>query len=307
MSASVASPSVLLKRVLSLREATPFLLACDTFVQSASLLTNELIHTSRQANPDIVLIYLSFETPTPPSFVLKNKDYFLDLLEKDPEKTLKSFLESPIHFENGAKRKLFIIDSLNYIQHDKVVDFLKLLMQPNHTVYGIYHQDFPLEVSGSKKGPSTYSYLHYLSSCVFDVKSLDHEDTDSTYYKTLINGPTFPVGVRTTQRQKFFVHLTYRRKSGRSLDYKFVIDSSSHEYENVSSSVPTTQAEDESLLTNLTTFNLNTTQKQKEQREKVDLPFLEAQQSMGSVGASIVYEFEKDDDYDEEDPYEEPF
>lgn len=307
MSASVASPSVLLKRVLSLREATPFLLVCDTFVQSASLLTNELIHTSKLANPEIVLVYLSFETPLPPAYISKGKDFFLDLLDKDVENTLTSFLEPLMNGEYASKRKLFIIDSLNYIQQDKIVNFLSLLMKPNHTVYGVYHQDFPLELAGSKKGPSTYSYLHFLSSCVFDVKSLDHEDTDSTYYKTLINGPTFPVGVRTTQKQKYFVHLTYRRKSGRSLEYKFIIDSTNHEYENITSVVPTTQPEDESLLKNLTTFNLNTTQKQKEQREKVDLPFLEAQQSMGSVGASIVYEFEKDDDYDEEDPYEEPF
>ena len=34
---------------------------------------------------------------------------------------------------------------------------------------------------------------------------------------------------------------------------------------------------------------------------------MQAQESLGSAGGAIVYEFEKDDDYDEEDPYEDPF
>ena len=44
---------------------------------------------------------------------------------------------------------------------------------------------------------------------------------------------------------------------------------------------------------------------QKAARENVALPFLEAQSF--NAGGAIVYEYEKDDDYDEEDPYEDPF
>lgn len=307
MSASVASPSILLKRVFSLRESAPFLLASDTSVQTSYFLTNELVHKSRLANPDLIFVFLSFETPVLPPYINKGRDLFIDLLDKDVESTLTAALQSSETDDLANKRKLFIVDSFNYLKREKIVDFLKLLMKPNHTVYGVYHQDFPLESSSPAKGPSAYSYLHYLSSCVFDVKSLEYEDLDSNYYKTLVNGLTFPLDVRSTHRTKYFVHLTYRRKSGRSLEYKFIIDSITGEYTNVASAIPTTQPEDESLLKDLTTFNLGTTKKQKEQRDKVDLPFLEAQQSMGSVGASIVYEFEKDDDYDEEDPYEEPF
>ena len=65
--------------------------------------------------------------------------------------------------------------------------------------------------------------------------------------------------------------------------------------------------EDESLLKDLTTFNLTTSSKQKLAREQVELPFMQAQESLGAAGGAIVYEFEKDDDYDEEDPYEDPF
>ncbi|GMF02225.1 unnamed protein product [[Candida] boidinii] len=65
--------------------------------------------------------------------------------------------------------------------------------------------------------------------------------------------------------------------------------------------------DNDSLLKNLTTFNLTTTSRQKLAKDQVELPYLQAQQSMGSIAGAIVYEFEKDDDYDEEDPYEDPF
>lgn len=307
MSASVASPPVLLNRLLSLREACPLLLASDTFIQSAAYLTNELIQKARNSNPDLTIIYLSYETVSPPSYIVKGKDIFIDLLDKDFEKELLPYFRQSDDV-NDKKRKLIIIDSLNYIERSKVVKLLKMVMKPTDVVFAVYHQDIPTNVANSQNvGPSAYSYLHFLSSCVFEIKPLNFDDSDSIYYQTLSNGPTFPVGIRSTSQPKFHVDLTYRRKSGRSLEYKFIIDSAKHEYENIVAEGNTTAPEDESLLKDLTTFNLGTTKKQKEQRDKVDLPFLEAQKSLGSVGASIVYEFEKDDDYDEEDPFEDPF
>lgn len=305
MSASVASPSVLLNRVFSLRESCPFLLASDTYVQSATFLTEELVNKARTSNPELAIIYISFETVLQPAYIIKNRDVFVDMLDKDYGTLLPKKLEKL----NKESRKLIIVDSFNYIPRTELVNFLKLLMNPLHVVYGVYHQDIPQQSStlSKAKGPSSYSYLHYLSSCVFEIKPRNFDDADSLYYKVLNEGPKFPTDIRKSQQSTFYVELTYRRKSGRSLEYKFFIDSINHQYEHIASANPASQGDDESLLKDLTTFNLGTTKKQKEQRDKVDLPFLEAQKSMGSVGGSIVYEFEKDDDYDEEDPYEDPF
>ena len=113
----------------------------------------------------------------------------------------------------------------------------------------------------------------------------------------------------------FNLLLINRRKSGRSLRYNFQIDSKKHEYilingkennANSSSDNPINEAETPEMLQGLTTFNLTTSEKQRRAKEQVNLPFLEAQQ-YGSSGGAIVYEYEKDDDYDEEDPYEDPF
>lgn len=303
MSGSVASPTVLLNRIFTLRESCSFLLASDTFIQSASFLTSELVSKARQSNPELAIIYLSFETVNVPSYICNGKDTFVDLLDKDFGPILNKIFS---HHAPTEKRKLVIVDSFNYITKKELIPFLKMIMNPSNVVYGVYHQDLSL-ASSETSAPSAYSYLHFLSSCVFDIKPLDFDDTDSFYFKVLTNGSSFPVDVRKTQQTKFYIDLTYRRKSGRSLDYRFTIDTLRHEYENIAASVATTAPEDESLLKDLTTFNLGTTKKQREQRDKVDLPFLEAQKSLGSVGGSIVYEFEKDDDYDEEDPFEDPF
>lgn len=63
------------------------------------------------------------------------------------------------------------------------------------------------------------------------------------------------------------------------------------------------------MLEGLTTFNLGMTEKQKMAKASTELPFYQAQEfgDGGARGGAIVYEFEKDDDYDEEDPYEDPF
>ena len=304
MSASVASPTVLLNRIFSLREPCPFLLVSDTFVQSATFLTDELVHKARTSNPELNIVYLSFETVCVPSYVREGRDTFVRLLETDFETQLGRIFSD----KETSKHTLVVVDSFNYILHKEIIKFLKLIMKPTHTVYGVYHQDIPPPKSNSDfQGPSSYSYLHFLSSCVFDIKPTNFEEHDSFYHATLENGPSFPVGVQSTQHNTFFTHLTYRRKSGRSLEYNFKINSKSHQYEEIKHISTESSQDDELLLKDLTTFNLGTTKKQKEQREKVDLPFLEAQKSMGSVGGSIVYEFEKDDDYDEEDPYEDPF
>lgn len=315
MSASVSSPTVLLNRIFSLREPCPFLLVSDTFIQSATYLTDELITKARTSSSELSIIYISFETVHVPSYIKQGTDLFINLLNENFESVLSKIFQNDNNNNNSStneKRKLIIVDSLNYIPKNKILLFLKLIMKPSHTVYGVYHQDLTNLSSNNSsdsimKNPSIYTYLHFLSSCVFDVKPIDFEDSDSIYNQILINGPTFPLGIRSTQQPTFFLDLTYRRKSGRSLEYKFTINSQTHTYEVFTNKNNESAQDDESLLKDLTTFNLGTTQKQKEQRDKVFLPFMEAQKSMGSVGSSIVYEFEKDDDYDEEDPYEDPF
>ncbi|KAG5372905.1 Elongator complex protein 5 [Yarrowia sp. C11] len=107
---------------------------------------------------------------------------------------------------------------------------------------------------------------------------------------------------------KYEVHLDYRRKSGRSVLATYTVDSASHAVA-IAPSKAQQQENDAELLKGLTTFNLTTSTKNQQAKDNVELPFLESQKygDGGVQGGAIVYQYEKDDDYDEEDPYEDPF
>ncbi|KAI5965572.1 uncharacterized protein KGF55_000934 [Candida pseudojiufengensis] len=148
------------------------------------------------------------------------------------------------------------------------------------------------------------SLLTYIASSIFEIVPLVNQDDE--ILDGNISKLNFPVNYNLNN-EIFKVVLTNRRKSGRSLVYRFKIDSKKHEYEVINEKSSSENAEDEELLKDLTTFNLTTSDKEKLAREQVELPFMQAQEALGSAGGAIVYEFEKDDDYDEEDPYEDPF
>lgn len=293
MASTVASPEILLKRILSLRESTPFFLALDTVNQVHKPLTDEFISLARQQNPSLPVTFVSFETASTckPAY-LNESDVFVKLYDK------KSTVQEVASRLSGASTKnLIIVDSFNYINKKDVLTFLSVLSNPHNVLYGVYHVDVPPTES---REPSILSHLDFLCSVILDVKHLNISESD--YYSHL-DSPGFPLHASMAQ---FLIDLTYRRKSGRELKYSYKIDTQKHEYTHQTEEEPE-NPEDESLLEGLTTFNLTTNEKQKKQREKVDLPFMEAQTALGSVGSAIVYTFEKDDDYDEEDPYEDPF
>jgi len=150
----------------------------------------------------------------------------------------------------------------------------------------------------------------YIASTILEVEPLLNQSIDNENLQQSVLRLNFTINAQLNS-DAFKLILTNRRKSGRSLIYKFSIHSKSHTYEvfNEASSAEVAEEEEEveEMLRNLTTFNLTTSSKQKLAREQVELPFMQAQETLGSSGGAIVYEFEKDDDYDEEDPYEDPF
>lgn len=296
MAASVASPEILLKRILSLKENTPFLLSLDTVNQTHKPLTDEFVFNVESSQIPIPITYLSFETSIKckPSYLQQGRDSFHTFYSiSDPEK--KQTISKLI---NSTSKNLIIVDSFNYLNKRQMIDMLKVLSNPFNVLYGVYHLDIsPI----SNDSPSVLSHLTFLASVIFDIR---HLKIDESKHYAHLDTPKFP---EFATSNTFLLDLTYRRKSGRELKYKYTFDTNNHNYKLIELANGNDQVEDESLLEGLTTFNLSTNDKQRKQRDQVDLPFMEAQKSLGAVGSAIVYTFEKDDDYDEEDPYEDPF
>ncbi|CAI5759348.1 unnamed protein product [Candida verbasci] len=285
---------VLLTRLLSLKESSPFHLIIDSLLQSSYYLIEEYVY---KLNNSIDIIYLSFETAKKPNYAKE----FIDCTFIKPDEIIKK-VKSVI----TTSKSLIIIDSLNYFENIEVTNFISTLASPTTTIIATYHINVPIPKSSIPNYPSALSLLTYIASSIFELEPILPIDINEEELENEIAKLNIPVNLKLNS-PIFKCTLTNRRKSGRSIIYKFKIDTKLHEYEIIKEAQPETNEEDESLLKDLTTFNLTTSNKQKLAKEQVELPFMQAQESLGSSGGAIVYEFEKDDDYDEEDPYEDPF
>lgn len=288
MASQTQSSTVLLTRLLSQKEQSPLVLILDTIAQSSLYLQQEFIH-HKQDSTSVTLV--SFETVDKPQWA----DIFLEAQDKP----LKRIIELVNESVDPQGKNLVIIDAINYIPNHKLTQFITSISRPNITVVATFHTSCPEEDRLQYSNyPSSYTLLTYIASSIFEVlpNSLDDEELERHVQEFKI-----PSGLNT---QSFVLNLINRRKSGRSLSYKFQINTLTHEYSPIVDK-PQEHVDSQELLKDLTTFNLTTSAKQQKARENVELPYLDAQSF--ETGGAIVYEFEKDDDYDEEDPYEDPF
>ncbi|KAK6200183.1 Elongator complex protein 5 [Scheffersomyces amazonensis] len=298
------SSVVLLNRLISSKESSPFLLVVDSLTQSSYHLIAEIAYKSKGT-----IIYLSYETVNKPDYA----DEFIDctsLSNGEIVKVVKSKITSKVGGGSGVgggSRTLIIIDSLNYINNNEITTFIGGISDPSITVVGTFHVDSLQAQANNSYYPNSLSLLSFIASSIFEVEPFHQQYIEEESLSNSIRKLNIPIN-NGLNSPIFKLTLTNRRKSGRSLIYIYKIDTTSHEYEVYKESQQDEiDPEDESLLKDLTTFNLTTNSKQKLAREQVELPFMEAQEALGSSGGAIVYEFEKDDDYDEEDPYEDPF
>lgn len=205
---------------------------------------------------------------------------------------------------------IIYIDSLAYIASENLTSFLIPLLGPHCSVVAVHHTDIPS--SAPKKGsfyPSALTLLSYFATAILSISPIPKDDVnDEEERNKLVEQLVLPAF--SCNQPVFQILLTHRRKSGRAVEATYLIDSQAH---NIEYQIPKTNdepaPEDEEMLKGLTTFNLTTSEKQRAAKDKVDLPYLQAQEvgQGGAKGGAIIYEFEKDDDYDEEDPYEDPF
>lgn len=281
---------VLLGRHLALKEPLPFVLVVDSLQQSATYLLAEFAHALACSTT-----YLSFETTTKPHYAAHFVDCAGALLASIAKQVAE--LDLPAASAASPRKRLLIIDSLNYIPAEQLPQFVSLLALPALTIVACFHSNAPQPLSLGY--PDALTLLHYIAQSVFEVSPvLADSDDDARLAR-------FHLAVLGYNLPKFRLHLVSRRKLGKALTNDYIVDTSAHHYEVYK--VEKEDLEEEEMLKDLTTFNLTTSSKQKLAREQVELPFMEAQTELGKYSGAIVYEFEKDDDYDEEDPYEDPF
>lgn len=301
MVASNHNPSILLKRVLSLTDFSPLILCVDSIGQTAKNVIDEVVFNAKGIS-DVTIIFVSFETINIP----QNITHFIEAdsitLEKLTE-VINSYL--PSSQQDTRKKHLVILDSANYIPRAHVSQFIASISSPVSSLVAVYHADMPEHQDNRLDHyPSSLELLRFMATTIIEVNpALPKNTTEEQLKLDLLNSFIR----RGLNNSIFEISFTNRRKSGRSLVYNFQIDSKRHFYETITGLNDEKENTNESpeMLQGLTTFNLSTSAKQKLAKEQVELPFLEAQSF--NTGGAIVYQYEKDDDYDEEDPYEDPF
>ena len=146
MASTSSNSLVLLNRILTLKEQTPFILVLDNIIQSSYSLTREVIRrvsegnnsSSNNNNNPVEIIYLSFETVNRPKLIKPLN--FIDCLNLSLAQ-IKEKLETRVESGgNPNKRRLIIVDSFNYINQDDLNNFISILSVSNMTtIYGVYN------------------------------------------------------------------------------------------------------------------------------------------------------------------------
>lgn len=286
---SSQSSLLTLGRHMALKESSPFNLVIDSISQSAHYLVMDIIQKA-----DVSVVLLAYETAIKPAWAT----HFLDCHEKQIL-DIANFIQ-----QNTAKneKSVIIIDSLNYVPLEDLSSFISQILLPYNTTLGIFHSNCPqLHIQNY---PDQLHLLSYIALAIFHVEVMNSEDEEEQ--ANSLNRLVLPI--HSNLNLRFFkLTLITRRKSGRSVTHKFFYDKNKADYDILKEQAPQEMTDEDNILKDLSTFNLDTSDKQKLAREQVELPFMEAQQELGLMGGAIVYQFEKDDDYDEEDPYEDPF
>ena len=212
-----------------------------------------------------------------------------------------------------------------------------LLMPPRRasraqlSLVAVYHTDVAIATSASSYSPSPLSLLTYLATTIIRVHSFTHLFAEKTARERSLMTPVFGLdegieGVMTglkpsiegLQRSEagLALELEHRRKSGRGvMEWFFLpVDNKStatmtHGFRETAillddhpkfTKVVPSQISGEKLSS--MTFELSLSQRQRQERDGVVLPYFDAQKvDGGGTGGRILYDMGIEDDFDEEE------
>jgi elongator complex protein 5 len=321
----------LMGRVLNNRSnASPFTLVLDDINQRATPFITELVR--RTASRNVNVVYITFE-PTGPATPYIRLIHAHGLTGNEIVLELHKAM-------SDAKESLVIVDSLYDLINDKEVNMGKLFdlvaMKFASNLVGVYHQDIlPPQDAHLSYAPAPLELIKYMATSVIVCKSLAHVLAVKAAKERSLPEPTHGLlqgaeGIvqclDANDHRGIVLEAEFRRKSGRSEGETYFLrpgrpsDYNPPTYDSVT---PTGQLKEEfvELLINVpayasqeimnyihtaaddieSTFNLGLTDKQKQAREGVVLPYFDAQKGEGGEGGRILYDMGVEDDFDEEE------
>ncbi|KAF1923814.1 uncharacterized protein M421DRAFT_74356, partial [Didymella exigua CBS 183.55] len=320
----------LMSRVLNSRpDASPFTLILDDLSQRAMPLVGELVRRGLSRNVNVVVV--SFEATRFHPAVRSVSAY--------GDETGEQLLQGIRKALGEAKESLVVVDSLYEMVSVKNVDmgalFKLVAGEFASTLVGVYHQDtIPDQDAHKAYAPQPLELFKYMATTVVTCRSLAHVLAAKAARARSLPEPTHGLlqgaegivqCVDANDRGGIVLEAEFRRKSGRPESETYMLRAARRgdynaplagmafgtlrqefvtllelvpAYGSAEATGPVGAAANEIEAT----FSLGLTDKQKQAREGVVLPYFDAQKGGGAgEGGRILYDMGEEDDFDEEE------
>ncbi|KAI8943746.1 hypothetical protein NX059_001726 [Plenodomus lindquistii] len=319
----------LISRLLNIRSnASPFTLVLDDLNQRAMQLSVELVRRALSRNVNVVVI--SFEATRFHPAVHQIPAY--------ANLTAEQILSDLKLAMSKGKESLVIVDSLYDLLNNKGVDMGALFNLVAHqfasTLVGIYHQDMIASQDMSNAyAPQPLQLFEYMATTIIKCKSFAHVLAAKAARERSLAEPTHGLlqgaegiveSLDANDNRGIVLEAEFRRQSGRSESETYflrtarasdfnhpthglAIGTIKQEFVTLLDLVPSYNSQEVLGKVNAaadeieSTFNLALTDKQKQAREGVVLPYFDAQKGEGGEGGRILYDMGEEDDFDEEE------
>jgi elongator complex protein 5 len=319
----------LMSRVLNIRtNASPFTIILDDLNQRAMPLIGEMVRRGLSRNINVVVV--SFETTRFHHAIrsIPARSYFSgEQILEDLGKAMKE-----------AKESLVVVDSLSELLDIEGIDMTALFnlvaVKFASTLVGVYHQDMlPTQDTQNAYAPQPLDLLKYMATSVITCKSFAHVLATKAAKERSLAEPTHGLlqgaeGIvqcmDANDHRGIVLEAEFRRKSGRpesetyflrtarQADYNLpmpgmLYGTLKQEFVILLEQVPAYGSQEVLGQVNAaaneieSTFSLGLTDKQKQAREGVVLPYFDAQKGEGGEGGRILYDMGVEDDFDEEE------
>ncbi|KAL1796136.1 hypothetical protein ACET3X_006360 [Alternaria dauci] len=318
----------LMSRVLNVRtNASPFTLVLDDLNQRSDPFIAEIARRALSRNVNVVFVTFESRPSIAPIRTVQGYSLTGEEILRDLSKAM-----------TDCKESLVVVDNLYELINYKGIEMMRLFdLVANKfasTLVGVYHTDMLDAAPESPYAPQPLELVKYMATSIITCKSFAHCLAAKAARQRSLPEPTRGLlqgaegivqSLDANDHRGIVLEAEFRRKSGRPEGETYFLraprDSDYHaplpgmpagtlktEYvvlldqvagyadQSVVDAVNAAGQEVES------TFNLGLTEKQKQAREGVVLPYFDAQKGEGAgEGGRILYDMGSEDDFDEEE------
>ncbi|KAI4912082.1 uncharacterized protein J4E92_010127 [Alternaria infectoria] len=317
----------LMGRVLNVRtNGSPFTLVLDDLNQRADIFISEITRRALSRNVNVVFVTFESGQAMAPIRTVQGFGMTSDEILKALRKAM-----------DDAKESIVVIDNLHELLHTYGVDMTALFQLVVHkfasTLVGIYHQDLLDNPTESPYAPQPLELIKYMATSIITCKSFAHCLAAKAAAERSLPEPTWGMleaaegiiqDLDANDNRGIVMEAEFRRKSGKPEGETYFLRTPRPEdYHDPMPGIPNgTLKQEYVILLDMqpayagnvsgliqdvaenpnSTFNLALTEKQKQAREEVVLPYFDAQKGEGAgEGGRILYDMGSEDDFDEEE------